>query len=394
MMQLILHAEHLLSIHECVIIPGLGGFVGRLSPARFDEINSTWTPPRKEIGFNSGLFHNDGLLLNSYVNTYSISYSEAFVMVEKAVLELKKELCTKKQIQFGRIGSLNYDENGALLFAPADDLLYFSARTFGLFPIKIPLLNELKETHQAIDDEPVPVSENEVTKIPIESTPAWNTNTSADTIYIPLRKKTLYRIAAVAVIILIFLFLSTPIYVDTTHKTNFAKLLAPNLSNVNNSPEESDFFISKSDIYIPQPSLGETIIPSKPEAKNETVSASANDNTQENIAGADKTSSTDKVSEKPANTETVTSVQKQEVVSGRYYIIIGSFPSEKIAQQFLNETKRTTSLPNARTMKSKSGKNYRVSATDFENLSEANRFLNDFRNRYKQHTGAWVYFDK
>ena len=366
MQQVILHTEYLLTIHECVIIPGLGGFIGRVSPARFDESKSTWMPPQKELSFNSCLFHNDGLLIDSYINTYSVTYSEAFVMVEKAVLDLKKELSIKKEVQFGRIGTFKYNDNGALLFSPANDLFYFSSATYGLFPIKIPLLDYLKVT-QMSDEESI--TEEEVEKISIDS----KQGKSPDTIYIPLRikKKLLYRISSVAVIILMFLFLSTPIYDDTTNKTNYAKLLAPDMRNTDDSPKESDFFISRTDT-------------SDTESKMIEINESCLPEPEPNINVIDKA---------PANVENKTSSLNQEI-SGRYYVVIGSFPSDRSAQQFLDDARQSDSLPNACTIKSKGGKNYKVCADSFGNSSEAYRFLNSFLDRHDEYSDAWVYFSK
>jgi len=49
-------------LHDCVILPGLGGFVANYKPAEFDSVRTTASPPSKHILFNSNLVHNDGLL--------------------------------------------------------------------------------------------------------------------------------------------------------------------------------------------------------------------------------------------------------------------------------------------------------------------------------------------
>ncbi|MDR2475439.1 MAG: SPOR domain-containing protein, partial [Bacteroidales bacterium] len=138
MKQLIIHTECLLSIHGYAIIPGFGGFISNLSPAYFEEKTAMWYPPKRQFAFNSSLFHNDGLLVDAYAETYGKNYAEAFVILENDVRELKKEIRVANGIQFGRIGQLNYDSNGQLLFHPVEDIHpYFASDMYGFFSLQI-----------------------------------------------------------------------------------------------------------------------------------------------------------------------------------------------------------------------------------------------------------------
>jgi hypothetical protein len=56
------YIRELLLEHDCVILPGLGGFVANYRPASFDPVKNTASPPSKHILFNQNLIHNDGLL--------------------------------------------------------------------------------------------------------------------------------------------------------------------------------------------------------------------------------------------------------------------------------------------------------------------------------------------
>jgi hypothetical protein len=56
------YIKELLLEHDCVILPGLGGFVANYRPASFDPVKNTASPPSKHILFNQNLIHNDGLL--------------------------------------------------------------------------------------------------------------------------------------------------------------------------------------------------------------------------------------------------------------------------------------------------------------------------------------------
>ena len=55
--------RELLFGHDCVIIPGFGGFIGNYNPAHIDKNSGTFYPPVKQISFNRNLNHNDGLLV-------------------------------------------------------------------------------------------------------------------------------------------------------------------------------------------------------------------------------------------------------------------------------------------------------------------------------------------
>lgn len=68
------HIEILLLDNDCVIIPGLGGFVAHHISARYDEDDGLFLPPYRTLGFNPQLTLNDSLLAQSYADAYDISF--------------------------------------------------------------------------------------------------------------------------------------------------------------------------------------------------------------------------------------------------------------------------------------------------------------------------------
>ena len=72
------HIEALLLENDCVIIPDFGGFITYYTPASYVEDEHTFSPPVRSIGFNPQLKLNDGLLVQTYMDSYSASsgYSE------------------------------------------------------------------------------------------------------------------------------------------------------------------------------------------------------------------------------------------------------------------------------------------------------------------------------
>jgi nucleoid DNA-binding protein/cell division septation protein DedD len=108
----------LLRIHDCVIIPDLGGFVSNYRPAEMDLAGNTFNPPQKEIIFSSKLDKNDGLLVNHISETEGIGYIEARLVVSEFVDEVKSNLENGEKIELAKIGSLRYDRNERLNFEP------------------------------------------------------------------------------------------------------------------------------------------------------------------------------------------------------------------------------------------------------------------------------------
>jgi hypothetical protein len=71
-MELVDLVSDLLFKHNCVIIPGIGGFVANYSQAEFKNDNRTILPSRKRVAFNQSLIENDGLLVNKLSQQKSI----------------------------------------------------------------------------------------------------------------------------------------------------------------------------------------------------------------------------------------------------------------------------------------------------------------------------------
>lgn len=118
MIDLSRHLESLLLKHNCVIVPQLGGFVAQNVSARWDEDEQSIMPPHRIVGFNSQLNVDDGLLVQSFMHTYSISYLEATRMVADEVKRLKEEINNAGSVELNGIGSLSYNENSNYIFQP------------------------------------------------------------------------------------------------------------------------------------------------------------------------------------------------------------------------------------------------------------------------------------
>ena len=114
------HIEILLLSHDCVIVPGLGGFMAHHIDARYDTADGTFVPPLRTLGFNPQLTLNDSLLAQSYIETYDISYPEAMRRIEDEVAELRQHLETLGFYELNDVGVLRLNDEGKLLFEPCE----------------------------------------------------------------------------------------------------------------------------------------------------------------------------------------------------------------------------------------------------------------------------------
>ena len=67
---------------------------------------------RKEVMFNVTLQHTDGLLSESYMQTYGVDYRKAQLMLEEDIEALNVSLEQDKRITLGRIGTFSIGEEG------------------------------------------------------------------------------------------------------------------------------------------------------------------------------------------------------------------------------------------------------------------------------------------
>lgn len=114
------HIEILLLSNDCVIVPGLGGFMTHHVKAHYDSDDEMFLPPLRTLGFNPQLTMNDSLLVQSYIEAYDISYPEALRRIESEVEELKQHIDAAGYYELNDIGELSMNEDGKYVFAPCE----------------------------------------------------------------------------------------------------------------------------------------------------------------------------------------------------------------------------------------------------------------------------------
>ncbi len=121
----------LLYFKDCVIIPGLGGFVSHYVPARIREESQTFVPPAKEIGFNRELIQDDGLLSDYLAKSENITISVARTLIDEFVNSFMQRLADEGQIHLTSIGKFRYAKTGELIFS-ANKETNFLPDSYGL----------------------------------------------------------------------------------------------------------------------------------------------------------------------------------------------------------------------------------------------------------------------
>lgn len=132
--------RELLFGHDCVIVPGFGGFIENYAPARIDKTTGTFYPPVKQISFNRNLNHNDGLLIKQISASLGVNYGDAREIVAEFTVEIRKKLEKGDNVIFDRIGAFNVNHEGNIEFEPDRSVNYhldsYSLESFQYNPLE------------------------------------------------------------------------------------------------------------------------------------------------------------------------------------------------------------------------------------------------------------------
>ena len=132
----------LLYDYECVVIPGLGGFITSETPATINRVTHYFKPPFKKIFFNSQLRANDGLLVNYIAKEQGLTYKEAKSEIDKFVFLCHEALKSGKRINFHKIGYIYTNDKENIVFEQ-DTTINYDAESFGLTSFVSPAVRRL-----------------------------------------------------------------------------------------------------------------------------------------------------------------------------------------------------------------------------------------------------------
>lgn len=213
MIELAQHIEALLLENDCVIVPGLGGFVAHYAPATRVEEENIFLPPTRIIGFNPQLKMNDGLLVQSYMSVYGTNFSDATKIVEREVDELIAALHEEGKVDLPNVGEVRYTIYDTFDFAPYDNKIT-TPYLYGLDAFEMQELSALEK----------PKTEKDTFSLVPATTPK-----EKRTFAVRFNRAYLTNAAAVAAVIILSFFFSTPIENTEVIEENYATLLPDEL---------------------------------------------------------------------------------------------------------------------------------------------------------------------
>ena len=210
------HIEILLLSNDCVIVPGLGGFMAHHVSARYDEEEGFFLPPLRTLGFNPQLKMNDSLLAQSYVEAYDISYPEAVRRIEEEVNELTQHINNEGSYELIGIGNLSQNNEGNYIFVPCEAGI-LSPSLYALpsfeFPMRAgkavaaPILMPAEEKAEEPSVTPLEMPSDDAT----EETPQTEYEDEESTDALIIKLSWIRNAAAVAAAVLMFILMTTPI---------------------------------------------------------------------------------------------------------------------------------------------------------------------------------------
>ena len=286
MIELDRHIEILLLSNDCVIVPGLGGFMTHHVEARYDADDQMFLPPLHTLGFNPQLTMNDSLLVQSYIEAYDISYPEALRRIESEVEELKQHIDAAGCYELNDIGELSLNEEGKYLFTPCEAGILtpelYGLSSFEMKPMAtaLPVAEEKTETEETAAPVLVPLTTDEA---------------DDDDRALVIKMSWIRNTVAIAAAILAFFLMTTPVSNSDSTQMNMGQLNNPLL-------------VQK---------------PHKPVVKPDTAIKIAPDTTVAVKAVAE------------VKKDTV-SVQPETPKTG-YYLVLASYVTKKNAQAFVDD---------------------------------------------------------
>lgn len=132
-MQLSLYISDLLFEHDCVTVPGFGSFLANYKSAHYDLSQEKFSPPFKQISFNSQIKDNDGTLAKYVSKKMGITFDQAVKEIHQIVLSWSIKVKTETII-LKNLGEIYFSSDHRMVFVP-DNSVNHLKDSFGLSPI-------------------------------------------------------------------------------------------------------------------------------------------------------------------------------------------------------------------------------------------------------------------
>lgn len=370
MISLARHIELLLLEHDCVIVPGLGGFIANHADARYSEEDEhLFLPPYRTIGFNQQLQVNDGLLVQSYMTAYDTSYPFANLQMEKDLENMMYELEMKGEYVLENIGVLKKGLN--------QNITFISPETGALTPALYGLYSyDIKSLKSVIKEREIEANLQAASAMQLATNNHTDNSKAKKTkqkdVVIRLNRHWLDFGISVAAAVLLFFCFSYPAMKNINTETDTVVAAFPAIG----------------DATITTKSLPSKVQPTKP-ARPVTAQPVASDKGNESKIVQNETPATEsasmvKTTETEHQTANVKEVQTDE---HKFAIVLASYISQKNAEKFIN-TLSEEGYKEGRYVKN--GKTSRILYSNYVSEEAAQNALKELRQENPAFAEAWV----
>ena len=401
MIELAKHIEVLLLENDCVIVPGLGGFIAHNRQAEFKESNGLFCAPVRTIGFNPQLVMNDGLLVQTYMQAYNTDFPDATRKIEETVSSLKEQLYKNGEANLPNVGTLYYTMNGAYVFEPSAET-FFTPHLYGLSDFTLTPLKVMKETEETVTIHPF---------IPKKQKPSKSFISDDYNQYGRTLRRVARHAVGVAAAILLFFLLSVPVENTYMDDASYASLSAESMfdairgrsvatnllcstqdSNQVNLHQKAGINRAKNNINTLKPAAVKII--TVPQEEDVPVILSPTDSDKsikkpiEDIAKNDLSNKIDSIATLTDITKPMNSVSDviEQPAKGNY-IIVASLPTLADAQKQL-KVYQSKGYSSARVLENNN--RHRIALYYFKKSEDARKKLQELR-KQKAFEGAWLF---
>ena len=370
MIELAQHIKQLLTRHDCVIVPRLGGFIAHQAPARRIETDDTFLPPARLVAFNPRLTLDDGLLEQAYMADRGLDYAKAREAMQCDVDRLLDRLHAEGLAEIEGVGQLRLSLRGTYDFAPAaPDTASADDYGFGSFRMqRLPA-----QTRQPAPTPP-PAPQPARPTMRTQRRKKWRVDIA-----------TLSNAAAVAAILILSFVISTPVQNTEVIQGNYARLSPAEMFEQmmgSQSLAVTPLVRKHNERPAPQTETNAPARTTSPKAtpRTETKAPNRPDAPGQPLAKQEPKA---KVPAKPDAPKAVPATM-------RYHLIVASVATAQDARQMASRL-RAQGHSQARALIG--GGRMRVSIASYDTETAAYRALNDLR-RQPDYQSAWVLKEK
>lgn len=378
MITLARHIELLLLEHDCIIVPGLGGFIANNASARYNENgDNLFLPPYRNIGFNQKLQANDGLLVQAYMVAYDASYPDAYKQMEMDIADVLFELDTDGSYELPNIGVLHKGINGIITFTSFDSGI-LTPSLYGLYSFAIKNKEEVlkeKQLSKVLQTTNVLPIQTEETYREVANNVAEN---QSKTINSDNNRKTIYSkivdvsIAVAASVLLFFIFSYPTIHNNHDSETCVASTIKVDSEQPSHKVATTQRIAATNraeKVAEPKKNIN-TSIDTEVSVENPVVQETNTNMEQETATG--------------------NSADNQEFV-GNYTIILASCVAKNNAEDLIKRLEKE-GFPEAKFITGE--KMNRIIYSTFETFDEASAELSTLRLLSSHFKDAWIYENK